>query len=107
VVETRGFPEYKQVIVTTDGEGHTTITDADGNTPVSDNETIYNQKIRIIRARKQWKDKDGNLISAPAGATSTITLYKLTEGDSSINKEQVSDPVILDGTTDDNGEEEA
>ena len=107
VVETRGFPEYKQVIVTTDGEGHTTITDADGNTPVSDNETIYNQKIRIIRARKQWKDKGGNLIGAPAGATSTITLYKLTEGDSSINKEQVGNPVVLDGTTDENGEEEA
>ena len=47
------------------------------------------------------------MISAPAGATSTITLYKVTEGDSSVNKEQVGNPVILDGTTDTNGEEEA
>lgn len=107
VVETTGFPEYKQVIVTTDENDNTTISDAEANTSVSDNETIYNQKIRILRARKQWKDQNGNLISAPAGATSTITLYKLTEGTSSIDKEQVGNPVILDGTTDNNGEEEA
>ena len=104
VVETRGYDEFKQVTVTFDENDNPTITD--GGSPVSDNGTIYNQKIRVIRAYKNWLDKNGNPMSAPGGGTATIQLYKVTEGSSSVNKEFVSE-VVLNGTTDENGEETA